>query len=147
MAPPTLAFARHQRYSTDVTAYFTPSCTRQEVVHRRAHVFVLTDLFLLCEHMSVNDKATKLQDILKRHPDRVGNGAPLPEMWLCYPPLAGRHLQVISGGLEKQLIVSIMGRERFLIETESRESREELMEQIKQCIAFQPPGKWCFGSP
>lgn len=141
MNAPNAAFKRQLRTSTDSIVYFTPTCTGREVIHRRAHIFVLSDLFLLCEHMSASEKAQKAEDILKRYPDRVGDGGPLPEMWLCYPPLAGKHLTVISGGLERELIVTVMGRERFLIEVESREAREELMESVRECIAFEPPGE------
>jgi hypothetical protein len=140
MNPPSSTFNRQLRFSCDATVYFTPTSTGREVAHERAQLFVLSDLFLLCEQMSVSEKVQKAEEMLARNPDRVGDGGPMPEMWLCYPPLAGRHLSVISGGLETELIVTIMGRERFLVEVESRSLREELIENIKDCIEFEPPG-------
>jgi hypothetical protein len=55
-----------------------------EVVHRRGHIFLLSDLFLVCEHMTPEDRA-----------QRGNNGA---DMWLCYPPLAGKVLRVSEVG-------------------------------------------------
>lgn len=66
-------------------------------MHQRAHVFVLTDLFLVAEWMDAIDKAMKAQQVAKEQPERVGQGGPMPEMWLSYPPLAGKHLMVAEG--------------------------------------------------
>lgn len=97
MNPPTLPFTRSLRASQDVSIYFTPSSTGQQVIHARAHVFVLSDLFLVSEWMDASDKAAKAQQVAREQPERVGQGGPMPEMWLCYPPLAGKHLQVAEG--------------------------------------------------
>lgn len=97
MNPPQLPFQRNLRSSHDVTIYFTPNSTGQQVIHQRAHVFVLTDLFLVAEWMDAMDKATKAQQVAKEQPERVGQGGPMPEMWLSYPPLAGKHLMVAEG--------------------------------------------------
>lgn len=59
---------------------FTPRTTGQEVVHDLGHVFILTDLFVLCERMKPRDRAQF--------------GPEGPDMWLVYPPLAGKHLRV-----------------------------------------------------
>mgnify|MGYP006950204671 FL=1 len=113
-----------------------PSSTRHEVIHRRAHIFVLTDLFLMCERMSASEKAEKAKEVLDSRPDRVGDGGPLPEMWLLYPPLAGRHLSVLSGSVENELIVTVMHRENFLLTFDDRQTREEVLADLQACIAF-----------
>lgn len=97
MNPPSLTYTRALRSSHDVTIHFNPTSTGQPVIHRRAHVFVLTDLFIVAEWMEAGDKAIKAQQIMREQPDRVGQGGPMPEMWLCYPPLAGKHLMVAEG--------------------------------------------------
>ncbi|KAG9104409.1 hypothetical protein FRC06_002644 [Ceratobasidium sp. 370] len=86
MNPPNLPFTRTIKFSVDATIFFTPRVTGLEVVHRRGHLFLTTDLLLICEKMSVEEQASF--------------GPDGPDMWLCYPPLAGKHLQVgeIFGG-------------------------------------------------
>lgn len=80
MAPPSLTFTRELRFSLDVVIRFTPRATGAEVVHRQGHVFLLSDLFLVCERMTPEDRAQHGYD-----------GA---DMWLAYPPLAGKVLRV-----------------------------------------------------
>jgi hypothetical protein len=94
----------------------------------------------MCEHMSATEKAQMVQDVLKKFPERAGDGSPFPEMWLCYPPLAGRHLSVVTGGMEKEIVVGIMGKERFLVKLESREVRDEVLEDLQNCINFAAQG-------
>jgi len=80
MSPPTLPFTRVIRFSVDVEIHFTPRATGQELYTPQGHIFLLTDLFLVCERM---------QDA-----ERAACGPDGPDMYLCYPPLAGKHLRV-----------------------------------------------------
>lgn len=80
MSPPSLTYTREIRCSLDLVIRVTPRATGQEIVHRRGHIFLLSDLFLICERMSLEERATI--------------GASGPDMWLCYPPLAGKVLRV-----------------------------------------------------
>lgn len=80
MSPPNLTFTRELRTSAEVVIRFTPRATNTEVVHLQGHVYLLSDLFLVCERMSPEDQA---------HPGNEG-----ADMWLCYPPLAGKVLRV-----------------------------------------------------
>ena len=141
IAPPTLAFQREQRKAVDCVISFTPSSTRQEVIHQRAQIIILSDLFLMCEHMTASEKASMVQEVLSKYPERAGDGSPFPEMWLCYPPLAGRHLSVVTGGMETELVVAVMGKERFLLEFESREVRDEVLDDLQACIGFASQGQ------
>lgn len=79
MAPSSLTFLREMRYSADVVIRLTPRTTGEEVIHRQGHVFILSDLFLVCERMTVEEEKSN------------GDGA---DMWLLYPPLAGKVLRV-----------------------------------------------------
>lgn len=98
MNPPSLPFTRQLRSSHDATLYFTPNSTGIQVYHPRAHIFILSDLFLVAEWMEAGDKAAKAQQVAREQPERVGQCGPMPEMWLSYPPLAGKHLSVGEGG-------------------------------------------------
>jgi len=85
MSPPSLTFTRELRTSLDVVIRFTPRATGVEVIHREGHIFLLSDLFLVCERMTSEER------------QRSGNDS--ADMWLCYPPLAGKVLRVteVSG--------------------------------------------------
>ena len=80
MSPPGLPFTRVIRFSVDVVIHFIPKATGQEVYTPHGHIFLLTDLFLVCERMSDEERAAC--------------GPDDPDMYLCYPPLAGKHLRV-----------------------------------------------------
>jgi hypothetical protein len=80
MSPPTLPYARELKLSANVVVRFTPSSTGVGVVHQHGFVFILSDLFLICEKMSLDD--------------RVAAGVDGPDMRLCYPPLSGKVLKV-----------------------------------------------------
>ena len=80
MSPPSLTFTREMRASVDVVIRFTPRSTGVEVVHPRGHIFLLSDLFLVCDKMTPEERDK-----------RTSGGA---DMWLCYPPLSGKVLRV-----------------------------------------------------
>ncbi|WVF70066.1 hypothetical protein IAT40_004853 [Kwoniella sp. CBS 6097] len=136
MNPSTLPFTRSLRSSHDVTIYFTPNSTGQHVIHRRAHIFILSDLFLVAEWMEVSDKAAKAVQVAQEQPERVGQGGPMPEMWLSYPPLAGKVLMVAEGQQANVLNVMIMRKETFVIHAESDVARDTIMKDLIDCIDF-----------
>jgi hypothetical protein len=140
MCPPTLPFKRTILSSHDAAVFFTPTSTNQQVVHRRAHIFILTDLFLITDHMEAVDKAQKAQQVAREQPNRVGEGGPMPEMWLAYPPLAGKHLSVQEGKQTNVLAVTVMRKETFVIHTESEMERDLMMKTLNECIAFASAG-------
>ncbi|KAG8744709.1 hypothetical protein FRC10_009623 [Ceratobasidium sp. 414] len=139
MNPPNLPFTRTVKFSVDTMIFFTPRVTGLEVVHRRGHLFLTTDLLLICEKMSAEEQA--------------GFGPDGPDMWLCYPPLAGKHLQVseISGGQgmiatlvhnsllaltispENAFQLTVMKKEVLTIHAESRHMRDQIMRDIQEC--------------
>jgi len=80
MSPPTLPYARELKLSASVVVRFTPRSTGVEIIHQQGFVYILSDLFLICEKMSLND--------------RVAAGVVGPDMRLCYPPLSGKVLKV-----------------------------------------------------
>lgn len=121
--PPTLPFKRGMRRSADAIITFTPSCTGQEVVWRRAHIFLLTDLFLMCERMAPGEKAAANSD-----PDG---------MWLLFPPLAGKHLKVTDlGGPGNALSITILKKETLTVSVASKEEKNLWMHAFADCHAF-----------
>ncbi|CDW97952.1 hypothetical protein [Sporisorium scitamineum] len=125
MHPPNLPFTRTMRKSADVVIHFTPSSGGPEISIRRAHLFLLTDLFLVCERMTPSEKA------------ELSKGGVGPDMWLLYPPLAGKHLRVADmGGQGNVLSITILKKEKLIVHTDSREAKEEWLEHFADCQKF-----------
>ncbi|KAJ7487687.1 hypothetical protein B0H11DRAFT_1720855 [Mycena galericulata] len=123
MSPPTLQYSREFRFSLDAVVRFTPRSTGVEVVHRQGHLFLLSDLFLLCERMSPEERSQ--------------NGSDGPDMWLCYPPLAGKVLRVSEvEGQDNAIEIAIMRKETLIIQAESAHVRNFMLAEFKECIAF-----------
>lgn len=104
MAPPSLTFLREMRFSADVTIRLTPRATGEEVIHRRGHVFILSDLFLVCERMTPEERANA--------------GGDSPDMWLLYPPLAGKVLRVAED--DQGAVFSPVATDVYNAETKTR---------------------------
>ncbi|KAJ7293659.1 hypothetical protein C8J57DRAFT_1429420 [Mycena rebaudengoi] len=107
MSPPSLQFIREFRFSMDAVG----------------HVFLLSDLFLVCERMTPEERSQ--------------NGADGADMWLCYPPLAGKVLRVSEvEGQDNAIAVSIMRKETLILQTESAHVRNFMLAEFKECIGF-----------
>lgn len=90
---PGLSYVRTIRIGVDTAVRFVPRSTGVEIHHPGARVFILSDLFLLCEQMAPGEKSIE---------------NPGADMWLLYPPLAGKHLKVakIQGeGLDSPIML------------------------------------------
>ena len=123
MNPPGIPFKRELRKAADVMIYFTPSSTGQEIILRRAHLFLLTDLFLICERMSPSERAQRPNDPA--------------DMWLLYPPLAGKHLRVSEDSNQPNTFtLMILKKEKLIVNTESREAKEDWIRQLEDCQKF-----------
>ena len=93
-----------------------------EVYIENAHIFLLTDLFLVCERLGEEEQG---QD-----------GA---DMWLMFPPLAGKHLRIQPvhddpEGTDFEIVV--MKRETLLMRCGSRSERERWLNAFEECISF-----------
>lgn len=118
--PPMLPFTRELRASVKVVIRLTPKSTGVEVVHLHGHIFILSDLFLVCERLPQEE---------------VLDGG--PDMRLCYPPLSGKVLKVTDvPEQDNALNVSIMRKETLTLEADSQRARHEIMKEFKECIAF-----------
>ncbi|TCD61430.1 hypothetical protein EIP91_008444 [Steccherinum ochraceum] len=119
ISPPTLTFTRELRIAADVVLSLVPRATNVEVVQERGHLFILTDLLLICERMTREDA------------NRSGG----PDMWLLYPPLAGKHLRVnLVEGSNTAFAVTILKKETLTVHTDSPQQRDRLMREFKECI-------------
>ncbi|PCH33767.1 hypothetical protein WOLCODRAFT_86998 [Wolfiporia cocos MD-104 SS10] len=122
MAPSTLLYTREVRFSADVVIKLTPTSTGVEVVQDRGHVYILTDLLLICEKMTQQE----------RGPQRAGG----PDMWLLYPPLAGKHLRVAPlESTKTALVVTVLRKESVVLHADSPETRNKLLAELGSCIA------------
>ncbi|KAK4048281.1 hypothetical protein OIO90_005900 [Microbotryomycetes sp. JL221] len=133
IAPPGLNFIRQIRKSTDVSISFVPSSDtqRQQVVYRHAHIILLTDLFLVCQHMS-NEERQRQQQQQTNH----SFGEDGPDMWLMFPPLAGKHLKVDIGTNKNEFEVTIMRKEKLIVKTLDAFEASEWRTAFEQAIAF-----------
>ncbi|KAG1867963.1 hypothetical protein DFJ58DRAFT_654250 [Suillus subalutaceus] len=123
MSPPTLPYARELKLTANVVVRFTPRSTGVNVVHQHGFVFILSDLFLICEKMSLDD--------------RVAAGVDGSDIRLCYPPLSGKVLKVTEvPDQDNVLQISIMRKETLILEAISMQSRDEIIKEFKECISF-----------
>ncbi|EGO27144.1 hypothetical protein SERLADRAFT_434913 [Serpula lacrymans var. lacrymans S7.9] len=121
MNPPSLTYTREVKLSVDVFIRFTPRSTGVETTHPQGHVYVLSDLFLICEKMT---------------PGEVTPGDN-HDIRLCYPPLAGKVLRVSEvSGQDNVLQVLIMRQETLILEVASKQIRNKIMKEIKACTEF-----------
>ncbi|CAO1630238.1 unnamed protein product [Parajaminaea phylloscopi] len=123
--PPTLPFQRGLRKSSDVVITFTPKSTGEEIVWKRGCVFLLTDLFLICERMHADGPV----------PSKGAEQG--QDMWLLFPPLAGKHLQVSEvAGTDADLSITILKKETVRIKLQSQDERAQWMRAFANCNAF-----------
>ncbi|KAI6047556.1 hypothetical protein EDC04DRAFT_2618949 [Pisolithus marmoratus] len=120
LLPPSLPYTRELRASVAVVIRIIPKSTGVEVVHRHGHVFILSDLFLVCERMSPEE--------------RLALGA---DMRLCYPPISGKVLKVTDVPEQgNALNVSLMRKETLTLEADSQYTRDQIMKEFMECISF-----------
>ena len=123
MSPPNLTFVRDIRRAGDVSLSFVPTSdpTGREVNVWRAHIILLTDLFLVCERVAPGESD-------------IREGA---DLWLLFPPLAGRHLRVTRYGTdERALEILVMKKERLILRTSTLHERDAWMDAFDDTIAF-----------
>ncbi|KAK9899389.1 hypothetical protein P389DRAFT_168360 [Cystobasidium minutum MCA 4210] len=129
MNPPNLPYQRSIRLVGDVQVSFVPasSPSQTEVFTPSAVIYLLTDLFLLCER--IPSPSTE--------PNRTN---PQADFWLMYPPLATKHLRAHRSqdpnAADTAFEVVIMRKERMTVYAESREKRDEWLEAFQEAINF-----------
>ncbi|KAG8782987.1 hypothetical protein FRC15_005959 [Serendipita sp. 397] len=117
--PANLPFTRELRLDTDCVIYFTPSSTGQQLATTNAHIFILTDLFLVCQHMTPEEKLMAET-----------------ELWISYPPLSGKVLKVsdVQGGPGEHVVqVVILKKETLYIHLETAQLKEQVLREFAEC--------------
>ncbi|KAI0691336.1 hypothetical protein BC835DRAFT_122657 [Cytidiella melzeri] len=121
ITPPGLHYTRELRISADAVFSFIPRSTGVEIIQELGHVFILTDLLLICERMTPQEAAR--------------SGPDGPDMWLLYPPLAGKHLRVSAvEGSDTALAVVILRKETIIMSCDTRSKRDKLIAEFMECI-------------
>lgn len=121
--PPTLPFKRELRKNADVVIDFTPLSTGEERIWRRGHIFLLSDLFLICDRMTPAERTER-------------NLGP-QGMWLLFPPLAGKHLKVAeAGGPGNALSITILKKETIKVHVQSPEEKDAWIRAFDDCNQF-----------
>jgi hypothetical protein len=134
MNPPGLSYQRNVRFEGGVSVSFIPSSdpARQEVFTHNSHIFLLTDLFLLCEKIPQPLSAQSRTN-------------PNADVWLSYPPLATKHLKVFRNDDADGVTfdIEIMKRERVTVFAENRQKRDEWLDAFAEAISFTAPNRKC----
>ncbi|KAJ7925866.1 hypothetical protein B0H13DRAFT_2229483 [Mycena leptocephala] len=69
--------------------------------------------------------------------DRSQHGSDGADMWLCYPPLAGKVLRVSEvEGQDNAIEIAIMRKETLIVQAESVHVRNFMLAEFRECIAF-----------
>ncbi|KAI9445289.1 hypothetical protein H4582DRAFT_2182937 [Lactarius indigo] len=125
--PPTLPYARTMRVGVGAGIRFVPRSTGVEVNHPNGRVFILSDLFLLCEQIAPGETSTE---------------NPGADTWLLYPPLAGKHLKVEKVADEdRALQVTVLRKEKVVLLFASAAMRDRVLFEVKECIEFASAGE------
>ncbi|BGP16734.1 hypothetical protein JCM10213v2_004736 [Rhodosporidiobolus nylandii] len=120
MQPPTLPYRRQLRKASPCNLSFYPSCDPSRLVsHPHAFLILLTDLFLICERMSPSANSVD----------------PAQDLWLAYPPLAGKHLAA-ELGQQGDLDITVMRRERLTFRFADEREAEEWKRAIEETVQF-----------
>ncbi|GEM10024.1 guanine nucleotide exchange factor [Rhodotorula toruloides] len=124
MQPPNLVYQRQLRKASEAVMSFVPTSdpAQRPVRIPRAFVIILTDLFLICEYVAPEEL-------------HVAGGA---DLWLLYPPLAGKHLRVVEGPNRGEIEVTIMNKERLTFHVEGGDEvrAKELKAAIEEAARF-----------
>ncbi|KAH9445556.1 hypothetical protein Pst134EB_023394 [Puccinia striiformis f. sp. tritici] len=121
LAPPTLAYSRLLRFSSDANFKICPhSDPTREIKTTSGRLILITDLLMFCEHKDLQ---------LSPKP---------PTMWLMYPPLAGKHLQVnpVCNDLEFAFDVVAMGKEVVRVSVSNLTERDVWVQHLQDAIKF-----------
>ncbi|KAH9814810.1 hypothetical protein DFH28DRAFT_1082592 [Melampsora americana] len=118
MAPSNLSFSRSIRLAGDASFFFCPkSDPTIQMTTTYGRLILLTDLLIFCESMTGSKAAGEA------------------DMWLMYPPLAGKHLRISHAEQdERQFQVTIMRKETIFVTVSSRAERDRWMQVLKEAI-------------
>ncbi|CAG8641057.1 9193_t:CDS:2, partial [Dentiscutata heterogama] len=116
--PPRLPFNREIILNADFTIYED----NESDSFIRAHIFLLTDLLLVCQRLSPKEKQIN----------------PNKEFYLLHPPFSGRYLSINDNhvGNEESIRLNFMQKKDLVILTEDREQKERWLQELYKMIDF-----------
>lgn len=120
LAPPTLSYSRSLKCSGDAKFKIRPqSDPNREFETPSGRLILLTDLLMFCEHKEQSSPTH-------------------PAMWLMYPPLASKHLQVtpVVNDPEFAFDVIAMGKEVVRVVVNSQAERDAWVQHLYETIEF-----------
>ncbi|CAG8671989.1 20158_t:CDS:10, partial [Cetraspora pellucida] len=103
-----------------------PEYDSDERFHVRAHLFLLTDLLLVCQKIDIKDQ----------------HNIPNFKYWLMYQPLSGKHLSIRDISYEEgdMLELTIMRDETMIIFPQSDNKKDIWFNEISKAIKFASAG-------
>ncbi|CAG8587860.1 20132_t:CDS:2, partial [Racocetra fulgida] len=123
LLPPRLPFSRELILDADLTIvnedYESNSSPNNFV---RAHLFLLTDLLLICQKLSPEEKENNF----------------IKEFNLLHPPFSGRYLSINDNydGKEESIRLNFMQKKDLVILTKNREQKEMWLQELGKMINF-----------
>ncbi|WFD32151.1 hypothetical protein MSPP1_003196 [Malassezia sp. CBS 17886] len=121
--PPSLPFYRTLRVTDGFPMHVNPPNAHDRRVLQYGRIIVLTDLVLIGE------------DVLK---DTENRGEPRQDIWLMFPPLAGKFVEAVPSGNanEHALRILIMGKAEIIVYLPSAERQHAWLRAIDACHQF-----------
>ncbi|CAG8805810.1 13618_t:CDS:2, partial [Gigaspora margarita] len=125
LQPPNLPFNREIVLYEDFVIE-VPEYDSDERFHVRAHLFLLTDLLLVCQKIEPKDQKS------------ISNF----KYWLMYQPLSGKHLSIRDTSYEEgaMLELTIMRDETLIIYPQTDDVKDTWFKEISNAIKFASVG-------
>ncbi|CAG8440555.1 6148_t:CDS:2 [Scutellospora calospora] len=123
LLPPRLPFNRELILSGEFTiVYENDESDNSPQVSVKAKLFLLTDLLLICQILSPDEKQFN----------------PSKDYCLLFPPFSGRHLSIIDNYDEKRELIQLnfMQKKDLIILAENREQKEMWLHELNTMINF-----------
>ncbi|CAG8517835.1 11379_t:CDS:10 [Acaulospora morrowiae] len=120
LLPSRLPFKRELILHDEFVVIF-PGDKQRASNQKQAHVFLLTDLLLICQKKSLDEKKQSQSD---------------KEFWLTYPPLSGRHISVCDDDKKDLITLKILKRENLILFTENKITSEKWSSEISNMVRF-----------
>ncbi|CAG8512777.1 15784_t:CDS:2 [Acaulospora colombiana] len=119
LLPPHLPFKRELILHNEFVVMF-PDNKQRTNDQKQAHIFLLTDLLLICQKKDLDEKQIKSEK----------------EFWLMYTPLSGRHISICDDNKKGLVSLKILKRESLLLFSENKVINEKWLMEISKMITF-----------
>ncbi|CAI2179266.1 18008_t:CDS:10 [Funneliformis geosporum] len=117
LTPPHLPFKREIVHHDDfIVIRHDGDGYNNHRAHVNSHLFLLTDLLLICQQLTPEEKALN----------------PSKELWLLYPPLSGRHLTINDLYDNKEFLQ----KEHLVLRAENQNKKDIWLKAFTQMIEF-----------